>query len=34
MGNNIELIKIWLTLEFGKNINVNQSGKTPKLSHK
>jgi hypothetical protein len=30
---NIEQIKIWLTLEFGKKISVNQKGNTPKLSH-
>ena len=34
IGKNIELIKIRLTLEFGKKINVNQKGNTPKLSQR
>ena len=34
IGKNIELIKIILTLEFGKKINVNQKGNTPKLSQR
>ena len=34
IGKNIELIKIILTFEFGKKINVNQKGNTPKLSQR
>ena len=34
IGKNIELIKIRLTFEFGKKINVNQKGNTPKLSQR
>ena len=34
IGRNIELIKTRLTLEFGRKINVNQKGNTPKLSQR